>query len=43
MEKTKTEAIDKFLKENLLSQKDLARYLEMNFDYSCYSETKYNQ
>ena len=40
---TKTEAINNFLEEIHLNPRDLANYLEQNFDYSCFSETQYNQ
>ncbi len=40
---TRTEVINRFLKENRLNPKDLARYLELHHDFCCYADTHYEE
>ncbi len=40
--KTRTEAINTFLKESNLKPEDLARYLEQNHNYACVKDTDYD-
>lgn len=39
---TKAEIINKFLEINNITAYDLARYLELQHDYCCYSDAQYD-
>lgn len=40
---TRAEIINHFLDESHLKPEDLARFLELNHDFCCYSDTHYEE